>query len=86
MQNKRYDGYKSYQYLEAGVDYKAFKLARELDRVPSTGVEVSDDVLTALASEVSAALRPYVNEQGLGVPIAAHLVVGHSAENAVSKH
>lgn len=43
------------------------------------GVEVHDDVLTAILREVTAALRPYVNEEGLGVPIAAHLAVGHSA-------
>jgi ubiquinone/menaquinone biosynthesis C-methylase UbiE len=43
------------------------------------GVEVRDDVLTAMVSEVTAALRPYVNEEGLGMPIAAHLAVGHTA-------
>ena len=37
MKKKRYDGYKSYQYLEAGSDYKAFDMVEELDRVPSTG-------------------------------------------------
>jgi ubiquinone/menaquinone biosynthesis C-methylase UbiE len=43
------------------------------------GVEVHDDVLTAIVREVTAALRPYGNEEGLGVPIAAHLAVGHTA-------
>ena len=38
MQSKRYNGYKSFDYLEPGADYKAFKLAKELDRVPSTKV------------------------------------------------
>ena len=28
-----YKGYKSYQYLEPGIDYKNFKLAKEIDRV-----------------------------------------------------
>lgn len=37
-----YTGYRSFQYLEAGADYKAFDLAVELDRVPSKKVEVSD--------------------------------------------
>ena len=41
MKKKRYDGYKSFQYLEAGVDYKAFPLVREIGRVPSKQVEVS---------------------------------------------
>jgi ubiquinone/menaquinone biosynthesis C-methylase UbiE len=43
------------------------------------GVEVHDDVLTAIVREVTAALCPYVNAEGLGVPIAAHLAVGHTA-------
>src|SRR5258708_1720408 len=37
-----YAGYKSFAYLEPGSDYREFKLARELDRVPSRKVEVSD--------------------------------------------
>lgn len=43
MQKKRYDGYKSFQYLEAGTDYKAFKLVPELNRVPSKQVEVTPE-------------------------------------------
>jgi hypothetical protein len=43
------------------------------------GVEVHDNVLTAIVREVTAALRPYVTEEGLGVPIATHLMVGHTA-------
>jgi membrane dipeptidase len=38
---KNYDGYKSFQYLEPGVDYKPFKLAKEVRRVPQADVEVS---------------------------------------------
>ncbi|HEU4740462.1 MAG TPA: membrane dipeptidase, partial [Meiothermus sp.] len=41
MQKKRYSGYKSFEYLEPGVDYKPFPLAKELNRVPSQPVEVS---------------------------------------------
>jgi membrane dipeptidase len=37
-----YDGYKSFGYLEPGTDYREFKLAKELNRVPSRKVEVSD--------------------------------------------
>lgn len=44
-----------------------------------TGVQVHDDVLTAIVKEVTASLRPYVNEEGLGVPIVAHLALGHTA-------
>jgi membrane dipeptidase len=31
---KQYTGYRSYEYLEAGTDYRKFDLAPELDRVP----------------------------------------------------
>jgi membrane dipeptidase len=37
----RYSGYRSFQYLEGGTDYREFVLAKELDRVPSRKVEVS---------------------------------------------
>ncbi|HEV8655386.1 MAG TPA: membrane dipeptidase [Candidatus Limnocylindria bacterium] len=37
----RYSGYRSFQYLEPGSDYREFELAKELDRVPSRKVEVS---------------------------------------------
>jgi membrane dipeptidase len=37
----KYSGFKSFQYLEPGIDYREFKLAKELDRVPSRKVEVS---------------------------------------------
>jgi membrane dipeptidase len=39
----RYSGYKSFSYLEAGTDYKAYKLAAEIDRVPSRPVEVTPE-------------------------------------------
>lgn len=35
MKDKRYDGYKSFQYLEAGVDYTPYELSPETDRVPT---------------------------------------------------
>jgi membrane dipeptidase len=37
-----YTGYRSFQYLEPGTDYREFDLAKELDRAPSQKVEVSD--------------------------------------------
>jgi membrane dipeptidase len=40
---KTYTGYRSFQYLESGVDYTEFKLAKEVDRVPSRPVEVSSE-------------------------------------------
>ena len=41
MGRKKYNGYKSFQYLDPDIDYKSFKLARELGRVPSTVIELS---------------------------------------------
>jgi len=38
----RYAGYRSFEYLEPGADYREFALAKELDRVPSRKVDVSD--------------------------------------------
>jgi membrane dipeptidase len=43
VKRARYDGYRSFQYLEAGVDYRLFELAKEIGRVPSRRVEVSAD-------------------------------------------
>ncbi|MBM4421186.1 MAG: diguanylate cyclase [Chloroflexi bacterium] len=40
MKPKRYTGYRSYSYLEAGVDYRPFDLVPELGRVPSHTVEL----------------------------------------------
>ena len=41
VKRDRYDGYRSFQYLEAGVDYQPFELAKEIARVPSRRVAVS---------------------------------------------
>src|SRR6266516_7997738 len=41
--SKNYNGYRSFQYLEAGVDYHPFTLAREVDRVRSGKVELSPE-------------------------------------------
>jgi membrane dipeptidase len=40
----RYDGYRSYSYLEEGRDYEAFELCAELGRVPPySGLTLSDE-------------------------------------------
>jgi len=38
----KYRGFKSFEYLEPTTDYREFKLAKEIDRVPSHKVEVTD--------------------------------------------
>ncbi|WP_106249206.1 dipeptidase [Allonocardiopsis opalescens] len=41
---KSYTGYRSYEYLEAGADYRVFALAPEFDRVPAyQGLQLSDE-------------------------------------------
>ncbi|PYZ95927.1 diguanylate cyclase [Alteribacter lacisalsi] len=40
---KKYDGYKSFQYLEEGKDYQPYKLAKEIDRVPAYTYPVSEE-------------------------------------------
>ncbi len=40
---KKYDGYKSFQYLEPGVDFKEYKLSKENDRVEPYIYEVTAD-------------------------------------------
>ncbi|MCS7364774.1 MAG: dipeptidase [archaeon GB-1867-035] len=41
MKVKDYDGYVSYQYLEAGVDYKEYKLTRQVNRVKPYEIPLS---------------------------------------------
>lgn len=41
--NKKYDGYTSFSYLEAGVDYRAFDLVDELERVPPYRLPLTAD-------------------------------------------
>ena len=38
----KYSGYRSFEYLAPGTDYREFQLAAEIDRVASTPVEVSE--------------------------------------------
>ena len=42
MAKKKYDGYRSFSYLKAGDDYQDIPLAKDVDRVPSKKVELSD--------------------------------------------
>jgi membrane dipeptidase len=43
MNKKKYSGYKSYQYLKANQDYKAFKLAKQVNRVKPYKIELSEE-------------------------------------------
>ncbi|MBI3796831.1 MAG: diguanylate cyclase, partial [Deltaproteobacteria bacterium] len=39
--HKQYIGYRSYQYLDEGRDYRSFALAKEIGRVPSRQIVLS---------------------------------------------
>ena len=41
--DKKYRGYRSFSYLEAGTDYKSFELADELGRVPPYSLPLDDE-------------------------------------------
>ncbi len=43
MRTKKYTGYRAFDYLEPNTDYQVFKLAAELDRVPSQKVAVTPE-------------------------------------------
>ena len=43
MKKATYDGYRSFQYLEPGVDYREFKLAKEVGRVPAYTHPVTEE-------------------------------------------
>jgi len=43
VRTKKYTGYRAFDYLEPNTDYQVFKLAAELDRVPSQKVAVTPE-------------------------------------------
>jgi membrane dipeptidase len=43
IKTKSYSGYRSYEYLEPGVDFKPYKLAKEIGRVDPYVVSVSEE-------------------------------------------
>lgn len=64
--SKRYEGYTSFSYLEAGVDYRPFDLADQLERVPSYRVALTDDQEGRLRDLVETCLFVSMHEH-LGV-------------------
>jgi membrane dipeptidase len=43
VKSKQYRGYTSFQYLEPGTDYRPFRLAKEVDRVPPYDIPLSPE-------------------------------------------
>ena len=64
----RYTGYRSFQYLEAGVDYTEFKLAREVDRVASRRVDVSAEQETKVQRLLQECLVVSLHDHAFVVP------------------
>src|SRR6266851_4743970 len=64
----RYTGYRSFQYLEAGVDYAEFKLAKEVDRVPSRRVDVSAEQEKRVQKLLEACLVVSLHDHAFVVP------------------
>src|SRR5205085_1388089 len=64
----RYNGYRSFQYLEPGVDYTEFKLAREVGRVASRGVEVSSEQETRVQRLLEDCLVISLHDHAFVVP------------------
>ncbi len=50
---KNYSGYKSFDYLEKGKDYRFFELADELDRIPEYLIPLDEAQVKRLESIVS---------------------------------
>src|SRR6266568_471385 len=63
-----YKGYRSFQYLEAGVDYTDFKLAKEVDRVPSRRVDVSAEQEKRVQKLLEACLVVSLHDHAFVVP------------------
>jgi membrane dipeptidase len=65
MKKKTYDGYRSFQYLEAGTDYRAFELAKEVGRVQPYVYPVSEaqeqQVQRALAEHVIVSVHDHTS-------------------------
>ncbi len=59
---KHYDGYTSFSYLEAGIDYKEFDLADQLERVPPWRVPLSEDEEARTRSLVDTSLLVSMHE------------------------
>jgi len=65
QRKKAYNGYKSFQYLEPGVDYKAYKLAKEIDRVEPYAYAVTEaeekKVQEILAKDIVISLHDHIS-------------------------
>src|SRR5919199_3378416 len=65
---KRYTGYRSFQYLEPGTDYREFKLAKEVERVGSRVVEVSPEQATRAQRLLEESLVISLHDHAFVVP------------------
>src|SRR4051794_8094753 len=73
-QRKRYNGYRSFQYLEPGVDYREFKLAREVNRVNSSKVQVTPEQETRVQHLLDTCLVISLHDHAFVVPEDPNLI------------
>jgi membrane dipeptidase len=71
---KRYSGYRSFQYLEPGVDYREFKLAREVNRVNSSNVQVTPEQETRVQQLLDTCLVISLHDHAFVVPEDPNLI------------
>jgi membrane dipeptidase len=65
---KNYRGYRSFQYLETGVDYRPFRLAREVGRVPAYDLSLSPEEETRVQRILDENLVISLHEHTFVVP------------------
>ena len=68
MSKKRYNGYKSFQYLEPGTDYKVFNLSKEIGRVRPYVVSVTPEqeriAQEILENDIVVSVHEHIKEIG----------------------
>jgi len=76
---KRYTGYTAYDYLEPGVDFREFRYAEQIGRVPAyTGLDLSD-------SQRERALRLLTDEIVISLHDHVQVFPGHGSGSACGK-
>src|SRR5690625_1585474 len=65
---KKYDGYRSFDYLRENIDYKAYKLSDELDRVPAYKLDLTDEQEETFARLCNQNIVVSLRDHGFIVP------------------
>lgn len=68
IRQKKYDGYQSFDYLEANIDYKAYELDDALDRVPPYEIALTEEQEETLARLFNENIVVSLRDHGFIVP------------------